>query len=234
MDVIGGAENAIRPRLHRCAGQHHEIGRAARNEARIVRLQGDEDDVVATLGHQVQAVIEELPEERHPGIEGRGQSGIRRNVRDEQGRGVVRGAEQAIEARTGHGGRAGRLRGGLHGRRVAGGHVDDQIADGARLGVDHGAAGLGIGSPCLRRTEHGVQQAREEVIRSAEFRLPLEQVVERTIDGAQAEGHLYVGQQVTKILAGSVGFGDENLLEYEIQVRQVEVGHFADSSIPTA
>ncbi|MNF73292.1 hypothetical protein D3C84_552890 [compost metagenome] len=234
VDVIGGAENAIRSRLHRCAGQHHEIGRAARNEARIIRLQRDEDDVVAALGHQIQAVVEELPEEGHPGIEGRRQAGIGRDIRDEMGLGVVGCAEQSIQARAGDRGRTRGLRGGRHGRRVIGGLVDDQVADGARLGVDHGAAGLCVGGPRLRRTECRIQQAREEIVRRAEFGLPLHQVVERAIEGAQTERHLHVGEQVTEVLAGGMGFGDENLLEDEIQVRQVEVGHFADSSIPTA
>ncbi|MNU01121.1 hypothetical protein D3C72_2444330 [compost metagenome] len=51
--VVGGAENAIGAGTGELggAGQDHEVGRAARNEQRIVRLQRDEDDVVAALGH---------------------------------------------------------------------------------------------------------------------------------------------------------------------------------------
>ena len=59
------------------ARQHHEVGRAARDEERIVRLQRDEDRAAAALGDQVEAVVEELAEERHPGVERRRQARVR-------------------------------------------------------------------------------------------------------------------------------------------------------------
>ncbi|MCY1392009.1 hypothetical protein D3C87_878710 [compost metagenome] len=176
------------------AGQDHEVGRAVVHEAWIVRLQRDEDDVVAALGHQVQTMVEELSEEGHPGIEGRGQPGVRRSVRNVQGRGVVSGSEQAIEAGADHCGRTRGLCGGGHGRRVVVGHVDQQVADGARLAVDHRAGGLGIGGPRLRWAEGRVEQAREDIVCGAELGLAGEQVVEGAVDGAQTERHLHVGQ----------------------------------------
>ncbi|MCY1227871.1 hypothetical protein D9M72_401610 [compost metagenome] len=230
------------------AGQDHEVGRAAFHEARVVRLQRDEDDVVAALGDQVQAMVEELPEEGHPGIERRRQAGVRRDVGNEESLCVIPRAEQPVEAGTGHDlgailehivwGTENSIHAGVEGRRdcrrVIGGLIDDQVADDAWLGVDHRPAGLRVGRATIGRPEHRIQQAREEVVRGAELALAGEQVVERTIHGAQAEGHLHVGQQVTELLAIGMGFGDENLLKDEIQVRKVEIGHFADSSIPTA
>ncbi|MCY1299697.1 hypothetical protein D9M70_492360 [compost metagenome] len=83
--VVGGTENAVHTRQDLgvdSAGDHHELqrrvgqlvacsGDAVRTvgDKRIVRLQRNEDRAVLTLLHQVEAVVEELPEERHPGIE---------------------------------------------------------------------------------------------------------------------------------------------------------------------
>ena len=69
---------------------------------RIVRLQRDEDGAAAALGHQVEAVVEELAEERHPRVERCGEPRIRRNVWNEQNGRVVGGAELAIEAWARH------------------------------------------------------------------------------------------------------------------------------------
>ena len=54
---------------------------------------------VAALGHEIEAVIEELAEEREPGVERRRQAGIRRHVREEENLGVVSGAEKLVQAR---------------------------------------------------------------------------------------------------------------------------------------
>ncbi|MNF49950.1 hypothetical protein D3C84_312350 [compost metagenome] len=50
------------------------------------------------------------------------------------------------------------------GRRVVRRLIDDQVTDGARLRVNHQAAVLRIRSSLLRRIEHRIGQAREEVI----------------------------------------------------------------------
>ncbi|ELS26771.1 hypothetical protein ppKF707_2358 [Metapseudomonas furukawaii] len=165
------------------AGHDHEVGRAARHEERVIRLQRDEHDVVAALGHQVEAMVEELPEEGHPGIERRGETGVRRDIRDKQRLHIVGGAEQAVQAGTGDGGRTRRLCGGGGRGRIVGGLVDDQVADGTRLRIDDDAAALGIAGARLRRLEHRRQQAREQVVGGAELRLAEIQVVEGAIDG---------------------------------------------------
>ena len=68
-DVVGRAHDAVRARRDRGAGQHHEVGVAARDIERIVRLQRNEDRAAAALVHEVEAVIEELAEQREPGVE---------------------------------------------------------------------------------------------------------------------------------------------------------------------
>ena len=51
-------------------------------EERIIRLQRNKDEAVAALGDEVEAMIEELAEEREPGIERRRQAGVWRHVRE--------------------------------------------------------------------------------------------------------------------------------------------------------
>ena len=77
------AKNAIRPRLVRRAGHHHEVvGAGGGVIQRIIRRQRDEHGARPALGHKVKAVVEELPEQRHPGVERRRQAFIRRDVGD--------------------------------------------------------------------------------------------------------------------------------------------------------
>jgi hypothetical protein len=54
---------------------------AAFDIERIVRLQRDEDGAAAALVHQVEAVVEELAEQREPGIERRREAAVGRGVR---------------------------------------------------------------------------------------------------------------------------------------------------------
>ena len=65
------------------AGHHHEVGlRRGRVVQRVVRLQRNEDKAVATLGHQVQAMVEELAEEGEPGVEAGRKPFVRRSIGD--------------------------------------------------------------------------------------------------------------------------------------------------------
>ena len=50
----------------RGARQHHEVGGAGRVVKRIIRQEWDEHRAAAALVHKVEAVIEELPEQREP------------------------------------------------------------------------------------------------------------------------------------------------------------------------
>ena len=62
------------------ARQHHEVGVAARDVERIVRLQRNEDGAAAALVDQVEAVIEELAEQREPRVERCRQAFVGRDV----------------------------------------------------------------------------------------------------------------------------------------------------------
>src|SRR5262245_30285183 len=70
-------------------------------DKRVIGLQRNEDRAVAALGDEVEAVIEELAEEREPGIERRREAHVRRLVRDEEDRSIVGGTEDAVQARAG-------------------------------------------------------------------------------------------------------------------------------------
>jgi hypothetical protein len=67
---------------------------------RVVGLQRDVDRAVAALGDEVEAMVEELAEERHPRVERRGQARIRSHVVEQEHVAVVAGAEDAVNARA--------------------------------------------------------------------------------------------------------------------------------------
>ncbi|GJE45664.1 hypothetical protein AEGHOMDF_4864 [Methylobacterium soli] len=75
-----------RRQVHRIggrAGEHHEVGVGARRVVeRIIRLERDVDRAVIALLHQIEAVIEELAEQREPGVVRRRQAFVGRDVRD--------------------------------------------------------------------------------------------------------------------------------------------------------
>ncbi|GJE42976.1 hypothetical protein AEGHOMDF_2152 [Methylobacterium soli] len=84
--IIRGTENAVRTGIDGDAGQRDVVLRArSRAVHRIVRRQRHVDGAIAALGDKIEAMIEELAEDRHPAIERRGEPFIRRNVRQEDG-----------------------------------------------------------------------------------------------------------------------------------------------------
>ena len=112
--VVGGAEDAVGAGGHAAVGgarQRHEAlgGRqivtvaedpVGAGDERVIRLQRNEDGSVAALIDQVEAVIEELAEEREPGVELRRQRRVRRRVRDEEHLPIVVRAENAVQTRA--------------------------------------------------------------------------------------------------------------------------------------
>ena len=85
VDVVGRSQNAVCSGILDRAGQHHEVGMAADHIQRVVRLQWNEHGACAgALGHQVEAMVKELAEHRHPGIEGSRKTGIWRDVKNHQ------------------------------------------------------------------------------------------------------------------------------------------------------
>ncbi|MNQ86064.1 hypothetical protein D3C85_1012480 [compost metagenome] len=145
VNVVGVAKNAIRPRLVGGPCQHHEVRCPwGRIEQRVIRLQRDEHRTAATLGHQIQTMVEELTEEGHPRVERCGETFVRCHVGDEEHLFIVGSTEDTVQTGAGNGCRAlgqGRRSGG-HRRRVIGRLVDDQVTDDARLRVLHETAGL--------------------------------------------------------------------------------------------
>src|SRR5262249_19527257 len=78
-----------------------------------------------------------------------------------------------------------------------------------------------------RRAEYRGGQPWEDRVGSAEIGLvgdiDVDQVVERAIDGPQAERHADVRKYGDKILTGGMAFGDMDLVEDEVQVAPDEV-----------
>ena len=69
VNIVGCAEHVIGAGVHgdiRRPRQHHEVGMAPFDIKRIIRHQRNVDRTIAPLGSQVQPMIEELAEHRHP------------------------------------------------------------------------------------------------------------------------------------------------------------------------
>jgi hypothetical protein len=248
------AEDAVRPGLVGGARQHHEaqvrrrragrvVGSAGHpvgaHDERVVVLQGHEDEARAALGHQVEAVVEELAEEGEPRVERGREALVGRAVRDDvQGRGVrvavVVDRRRAVVA----GGRGDR-------RRVGRGLVDDQVAGQPGLGVldeallllvagrvTHalaaGGRAVGVDGQLLRGPERRRQHAREEAVRPAEVLPAGDDVVVAAVDRPHAEreqGVPHLERPVAGELAAlGVVLADLDLLQHEVEVRADE-GH---------
>ncbi len=78
--VICGTQDPVGTGLVRGAGQHHEVGGRTFDVKRIIGLQRDIDGAAAALADQVETMVEELAEQRHPRVVGRRQAFIRRDV----------------------------------------------------------------------------------------------------------------------------------------------------------
>ncbi|RDL46743.1 hypothetical protein BLJAPNOD_06402 [Ensifer sp. M14] len=85
-DVVGGPNLAVGAGMDGVvgrAGENHEVGRAARHVERVVRLQRNDDIAATALGGEVEAVVEELAENRHEPVERGGVAKVGGNVFDE-------------------------------------------------------------------------------------------------------------------------------------------------------
>ena len=194
LDVVGGAEDAVRAGLVLGAGQHHErlAGRhlvagvrdavGTERDQRVVGLEGDEDGAAALDG-LVEAVVEELAEEGEQRVVRRRVALVGADVGDRQR--LVGGHAAGREPTTG-GTRAGRVdgarhvarRAGLgahrearrrHGRRVGRGLVDDQVADHPRLRVEDVALLLRVRRGRASRAARP-EEAGRHALRAAEGR----------------------------------------------------------------
>ena len=186
-DVIGGAGHPIGPGVklgHRGPGQCHEIGGTARHIQGVIRGQRDEHAALASLADQIEAMVEELAEDRHPGVERRRKTRIRSHVGHEQG---------AV------GGDGGGRSSGSHGGGVGAALIADQVADTAHLAVEDDAGGLGVaaGAACgegagaigveggrLARAPLLGQNIRHQPVGGTELLLAGDHVVVDALDGA--------------------------------------------------
>ena len=227
VDVVGAlvnrcrrrviAQDAIGPRLIGCPRQHHKaqawrqiVGVAedpiGPGDQRVVALQRNENRVGA-LGYQIEAVIEKLAEEREPGVEGSGKTGVRRNVRYEEHGTVVGRAKDPVQSGAHDAGGAWRRARRRHGRRVVAGLIGNQIGNDAGLRVEHEAAGLRVrcgrgpsgprakevGRLYFRRAKLRLQQTREGIVGGPELLLALHQIVELATDRPEPPRDLHVG-----------------------------------------
>ena len=71
VDPRSGLVDGFAIGIHRGAGQRHEVGGAAIDVQLVIRLERDVHGALATLIEQVEAVVEELAEQRHKGVERR-------------------------------------------------------------------------------------------------------------------------------------------------------------------
>ncbi len=122
------------------------------------------------------------------------------------------------------------------GRRVIRGLVGQQVADDARLRIEHRAAGLLVrrarngrgtraeeaGRCTFGRVEYRVGQAREDVVGSTILgvvdAVDVHQVVVRAIHRPQAQRRPDVGQQREDVHPTGIGLGDLDLVEDEVEV----------------
>ncbi len=244
-NVVRRAQQVIRAGLTGGSRQHHEgehwrelrqplpaIAVRAERPQRVVRRQRNEHRAAAALGDEIEAVVEELAEERHPGVERRRQAGVRRHVRNEQAairRDVSRRVR--IVRRQVAGPHPGQNVGrGLHRRRVVRRLVDDQIADNARIGVGtcrtprdcllvyDWATGraqwlqVAIGVALEQR----IGLAQEGLVRGAEQAVAGNGVVVGAGDLAQAERQMRADRRLTRLR-------HLDLLQDELEVAAVEL-----------
>ena len=168
MDIVGGAELPIGSGQILRAGHHHEVGRGARHIERIVRRQRNEDRAVgAVLADQVDAVVEELAEEREEAVGGRRQAGVGRDVGNEQAlwqsgdglaaRGGIGRRREVAERGDVVSGAENAVRAGERGAGIVGGAVDAvragqrvvaiagaELAELRLLGGERGRVGRGL------------------------------------------------------------------------------------------
>ncbi len=209
LNIVRRPQDAVRTRLILSSRHGHEVGRAARDEQRVIRLQRHDDRAAAALRHEVETVVEELSEERKHQVERRSEAEVGCDVRDEErpGNGIGRHRGRAHEAA-----RAARIRRSGSSGRVGCRLVDDQVGDDARLRVnDRGVRLRRVRGARFRWTETRLGQTRKELIRGTEEVLIgyRDNVVERPIDSTQTDWKLRVGEAAG--CAGNIAYAEQRV-----------------------
>ena len=205
VEVVRRAEDAVRTGLVGGPCQHHEVVvRTAGNIKWIVGLQRDEHRPALSLVDEIQAVVEELAEERKPLIERRAAIGL--HVGDDTIAIRIRRCCRWIGSRV---------------------HIHDQIADRARLRVHHHPVGLQVrgrnrgcrpGAIRIKRfrvAEHRVGYPREQAICGAEIDLARHGVVVGSVNRAKTKRKIGTFQRRVRLCS-------DDLRENEIEIGSYE------------
>ena len=206
--VVVRSLHAIRAGRTGRAVDDHEVGRSAGGEERVILGDRDDDEAVLALLDEVEAVIEELAEEGHVGVDRSGESFIRRSVGDEVllGASNVRADGLALLGRSRS-----------PGRGIVGRLVDDEMTDQAGGVVLNGLSAV-VGGTVIGRPELAGHRVGERLVRATEVLLAREQVVVGTVDRPEAPRNSVVREDVHQPFAGSMAFRDLDLLEDEDHV----------------
>ena len=238
VDVVGRAQDAVRAGQVGGPRQDHEVVRAALHVEGVVGQQGDEHRAAAALADEVEAMIEELAEQRHPGVERRGEAGVRRDVVDEQALGVAGGRVRVVLRLIAGAERLVGCRRCIHCRGVVGALIGDEIADRARRAVDHDRrrvrarvrrrhrvavdARIGVEDRAVDVDGDGAEErlrhAGEGLVGRAEVLLAGDQVVVGAGNLPEAEGEVHVDRRLA-------GLGHLDLRQNEFQIGSVESDH---------
>jgi hypothetical protein len=211
---------------------------------RIVRLQGNVNRAVTAFGYQVEAVIEKLAEKRKPAIEPGRQANIGRLVGYESQFFIrwyiVRGWGSAVMRFLISRDRERIAVPRCNSRGIRARHIDDQIANYARIGI-----GDASGDPIVivyndrRRLSRPIrvenipisvikevwwQQARKDVVACAKFTLSWQEIVETPVCGAEAErrNRCFRSDNVDKRFSLRMPLGDYDLLKDKIEISPVD------------
>ena len=231
--LVGGLGTGVRR-----PGEDHEVGgepgRTAGRSSPAGRRRCPHP-VVAALVDQVEAVVEELSEQREPRVVRRGQAGVGGRVGNEE-----RAGWRDLGVRSGG------LDGGRVGRRL----VDDQVADPSRRRIDDCRSGRD-GRVVRLRLEQCRDETREELVGCAELRLveadvrrPCSRLLQVPSTVRRPNGSVdadlvvrdlgerivteYAVAQVRRPVADRMLLSDPDLLEDEIEVGLVEVEPLSD------
>ena len=239
--VGAGARLVARVSTMNCRSDRHLVAGAgnavrAERDQRIVRLQRDEHRAAAALGDQIEAVIEELAEEREPGVEAGRQALVRRRVRDGQrhaGRDgdIVQVQERADwvmqKRRSGRSAIAEGFRPALTKACTAAGLVmvwsTIRLEIDARIRVDHACRPIVVWyvpNVSVRVAEDRIQQAREELVGGAENLLgPGTRLLNdpSTVRSPKATNEF--GSRVVRSAPAACCFRNQDLLEDELEIR---------------
>ena len=225
MNIISGALDAVRAGHARGAGHDHEVvGTRGRVKERIIFGDRHVDNTIPTLVDKVEAVIEELGEESHEGVEGRRESFVDRRVGNEE---LVLTSNVGTDIRTVLADCS------VDRSGVACGLINNQMTDqaGPRVLDRHGYVVVSHGADSdihvlcchlLGADESPIHLYGEGKIGRAEAFLSRNRIIELAVNRAQTPRNGVIGQDVGKRFSSHMPLGDLDLLQNEVQILGIE------------